>query len=166
MLIILSPAKIQDFSKQYVIDKYTLPAFLKEAEIIINELRTFSSPELAKLLKINNEIARINSDRHFNWHTPFTTDNAKQSVLVFHGEVFHGLDAISFDKDDFEFAQDNMRILSGLYGVLRPLDLIQPYRIDIGDSFKFKNGMNLYAFGKIKLLLTSLMQLKQATILF
>jgi cytoplasmic iron level regulating protein YaaA (DUF328/UPF0246 family) len=146
MLIILSPAKIQNFRPQKFINDYTLPEFMKEAESIVNEIRQLSAYELSKLLCINANLAQLNADRYFNWQQPFTIENAKQAVLTFNGEVFHGLDAKSFSADDFSYLQSHLRIFSGLYGILRPLDLIQPYRLEISTKLQIETAKNLYTF--------------------
>ena len=146
MILLLSPAKIQNFTSQQYVNDYTLPAFLDSAEILVHKIKQLSRTELAELLDINSNLAQLNADRHFNWQVPFTTKNAKQTVFVFNGEVFRGLDAGSFTPDEFVYLQSHLRILSGLYGVLRPLDLIQPYRLDVSTRLDTGTGKNLYAF--------------------
>ena len=146
MILLLSPAKIQNFSHQHYVTDYTMPEFLDSAELLVHKIKELSRDELAELLEINSHLARLNTDRHFNWQIPFTPNNAKQTVFVFNGEVFHGLDAKSFSPDEFTYLQKHLRILSGLYGVLRPLDLIQPYRLDVSTKLKTDAGNNLYAF--------------------
>lgn len=146
MIILLSPAKIQNFDKQSIIADYTQPQFSHEAEELIQLLRQLSASELAKLLETNAKISQQNIDRHLNWHLPFTAENAKQTVLVFNGEVFHGLDAKSLNPEEFSYMQSHLRILSGLYGILRPLDLIQPYRLDVSTKLANNKGENIYAF--------------------
>jgi cytoplasmic iron level regulating protein YaaA (DUF328/UPF0246 family) len=146
MLLLLSPAKIQNFTPQQFVTEYTLPEFLDSAEVLVNKIKQLSLLELAGLLDINSNLAQLNADRHFNWQVPFTPDNAKQTVFVFNGEVFHGLDAGSLTQNEITYLQSHLRILSGLYGVLRPLDLIQPYRLDVSTKLKTDAGNNLYAF--------------------
>jgi len=146
MLILLSPAKIQNFMPQQFVTEFTQPEFLKEAERLVHEIRQLSVFDLSKLLSINANLANLNADRYFNWHMPFTMENAKQAVLVFNGEVFHGLDAKRFSSDDFDYLQSHLRILSGLYGILCPLDLIQPYRLEISTKLQIENVKDLYAF--------------------
>jgi cytoplasmic iron level regulating protein YaaA (DUF328/UPF0246 family) len=146
MLLLLSPAKIQNFTPQQYIADYTMPEFLDAAKVLVNKIKHLSRSELAELLDINSNLAQLNADRHFNWQVPFTPQNAKQAVFVFNGEVFHGLDARSFSTDEFSYLQSHLRILSGLYGVLRPLDLIQPYRLDVSTRLKTEAGDNLYSF--------------------
>jgi len=151
MIILLSPAKIQDFKKESSLGKSTQPDFLNEAESLVSQVRRLSVSALADLLQINPSLARLNADRFGQWHRPFTTKNAKQTVLVFNGEVFHGLDVRTLAKEHFNYLQGHLRIYSGLYGSLRPFDLIQAYRLDFGDTFLTENGENLYAFWRDKL---------------
>jgi len=151
MLILLSPAKIQNFEKQNLIKTFTLPKFMHEAEQLISSMRNLSPSEISKLLSINSKLTELNYDRYFNWHLPFTLENAKQAALVFDGEVFRGLNAPTFTDADFEYAQQHLMILSGLYGALRPLDLIQPYRLEISSALVNEKGRNLYAFWQEKL---------------
>ena len=148
MLLLLSPAKIQNFTPQHYVTEFTLPEFLKEAEFLVHKIKQLSRNELAELLDINSNLAKLNADRHFNWQVPFSANNAKQTVFVFNGEVFHGIDAKTFSADEFTYLQSHLRILSGLYGILRPLDLIQPYRLDVSTRLKTSAGNNLYAFWK------------------
>jgi len=150
MLVLISPAKIQNFKPQTVTELYTLPEFLKQSEQLIQLIKELSTSELAKLLDINSSLTQLNIDRYFNWHLPFSPQNAKQAVLTFDGEAFRGLNAKTFSSNDFDYAQSHLRILSGLYGVLRPLDLIQPYRIDVSSKLQNSKGSDLYAFWKEK----------------
>ena len=150
MLVLISPAKIQNFKPQSVTEQYTLPEFLKQSEQLIQLIKELSTSELAKLLDINSNLTQLNIDRYFNWHLPFSPQNAKQAVLTFDGEAFRGLNAKTFSSDDFDYAQSHLRILSGLYGVLRPLDFIQPYRIDVSSKLRNPKGSDLYAFWKEK----------------
>jgi cytoplasmic iron level regulating protein YaaA (DUF328/UPF0246 family) len=151
MLILLSPAKIQNFAPQQLTNTFTQPTFLKEAEKLVHEIRQLSAYELSKLLSINANLGQLNADRYFNWKKPFTPNNAKQAVLAFNGEVFHGLDAKSFSNDDFDYAQSHLCILSGLYGALRPLDLIQPYRLEISTKLQVDTAKDMYTFWGDKL---------------
>lgn len=150
MIVLLSPAKIQDFKPEAPLAKSTQPQFLNEAEILVNQVRRLSVSALADLLQVNPSLARLNADRFGQWHRPFSDKNAKQTVLVFNGEVFHGLDVRTLDPAHLGYLQDHLRIFSGMYGLLKPFDLIQPYRLDIGDSFLTEEGQNLYAFWKEK----------------
>ncbi|MDD3078123.1 MAG: peroxide stress protein YaaA [Paludibacter sp.] len=146
MLIILSPTKIQNFKDKSVTAQHSLPENIHESQKLVKLIRKLSPAELGKLLDINNQLTQLNFDRFFNWHFPFTLQNAKQAVLVFDGEVFRGLNAKSFSEEDFEYAQQHLRILSGLYGILKPLDLIQPYRLEVSSKLVNDKGKDLYAF--------------------
>lgn len=146
MQLILSPAKRLDFESKPKFDKSTQPVFLKESEILIRELRKRSKSELKEMMGISGQLAELNAERYQNWQRPFTNDNAKQAALAFNGEVYEGLDANTLSMDDMDFAQNHMFILSGLHGILRPLDLIQPYRLEMGSKFKTEQWKNLYDF--------------------
>ncbi len=151
MLILLSPAKIQNFIAPAPTAEYSIPVYLKEAEKLIQELKSYSIRELTSLMQVNVKIAEQNAERFFNWHRPFTPDNAKQALWVYNGEVFHGLDAGSMKDSEIGFAQQHLRILSGLYGILRPLDLIQAYRLDVSHKLGPTFGADLYEFWRDKI---------------
>ncbi|MDE2440135.1 MAG: peroxide stress protein YaaA [Betaproteobacteria bacterium] len=146
MLILLSPAKALDFKTPPHITGYTLPAYLKQSEILIQQLRKLSPADIAKLMDLSDPLALLNFNRYADWSLPFSPDNAKQSVLAFDGDVYDGLSAKTLSADDLDFAQRHVRILSGLYGLLKPLDLMQPYRLEMGTRFANKAGKDLYAF--------------------
>jgi len=146
MLAILSPAKTLDFAPPSRRLAYSIPALLSDSEQLLDVLRTKSESQLEKLMKISNKLATLNRTRYSDWSTPFTPENAKQCLLAFRGDVYQGLEADTFKKADFDYAQKHLRILSGLYGILRPLDLIQAYRLEMGTSLKTKRGQNLYDF--------------------
>lgn len=146
MLIVISPAKTLDYETPPVTRHHTQPAMLKYSRRLIGELRGHSARDLAKLMKLSEKLARLNYERYQAWKTPFTTGNAKQAVLAMRGEVYAGLDAGSLNDNDFDYAQRHLRILSGLYGVLRPLDLMQPYRLEMGTRLPNPEGRDLYAF--------------------
>jgi len=146
MLIIISPAKILNLKPQNKVTDYTIPEFLNKTEQLIQYMRQLSIDDLADLYASNITIAKTNYARFYNWQLPFTKENAKQAVLMFNGEVFNGLDAKSLNLDDFAYLQNHLRILSGLYGVLRPLDLMQPYRLDIGSKFEPLECNSLYDY--------------------
>lgn len=162
MLIILSPAKIQNFEPQTITSLHSEPQFLREAQQLVDLMRELSPSELAKLLDTNVNLAQLNFDRFFNWHQPFTPENSKQAVLVFDGEVYRGLHAKSFLENDFEYAQQHLRLLSGLYGVLRPLDLIQAYRLEVSSKLKNPSGKDLYAYWREKVTEAIITDLKNA----
>lgn len=146
MLTVISPAKTLDYETPPVTQKATQPQFLEHAASLIAEARTMSSDEIQALMGVSKKIADINHERFRSWETPFSLDNAKQSILAFKGDVYTGLDAETLSSDALNFAQNHLRILSGLYGLLRPLDLMQPYRLEMGLKFANKQGGNLYEF--------------------
>lgn len=152
MIVLLSPAKTLDFETEAVTSSASQPEFLNEAEQLISKLKKLSSNQVQKLMSVNPEIAELNVQRFQTWQTPFHGGNAKQAMLSFTGEVYRGLSANTFNEPEFEFAQQHLRILSGLYGILRPLDLIQPYRLEMGTKFKMNSkAENLYQFWGTKI---------------
>ena len=152
MLILLSPAKSLDFQSPPHIAQYTQPAFLEQSASLIRQLRRLSPADIATLMTLSDALARLNFHRYADWHLPFSPDNAKQAALAFDGDVYDGLDARTLSADDLAFAQRQVRILSGLYGILRPLDLMQPYRLEMGTQLANEAGKDLYAFWGERLL--------------
>ena len=146
MLILLSPAKSLDYETPLATKKYTEPLMLDRAAELIDVLAPMGPQKLAKLMSISAPLAEENAARFLDWSTPFTPDNARPAVLAFNGDVYRGLDPTSFSQRDFTHAQKTIRILSGLYGVLRPLDLMQPYRLEMGSKLKNPGGRDLYQF--------------------
>lgn len=146
MLAVISPAKRLDFTSDATTAKHTLPAFLKESKQLIDVLRGKSPADIAALMGLSTELADLNYERYGAWHTPFTADNARQAALAFSGDVYLGLDARTLNDRDWAWAQKHLRILSGLYGLLKPLDLIQPYRLEMGTKLGNPRGGDLYAF--------------------
>lgn len=146
MLTVISPAKTLDFDTPSHTKKHTQPRFLAQSEKLIEQLKKLSSQEIASLMSISDKLAGLNMARFQQWQTPFTEDNAKQAILAFKGDVYTGLDAETLDEKGLDFAQQHLRVLSGLYGVLRPLDLMQPYRLEMGTSFQNDAGRDLYTF--------------------
>lgn len=146
MLVVISPAKTLDFDTPPKTKLFTLPDYLDASQQLIDRARQWSALDIAELMQVSMKIAELNFDRFEQWHTPFTPDNAKQAVLAFKGDVYTGLDADTFKAADFKFAQNHLRILSGLYGLLRPLDLMQPYRLEMGRKVDTERGKNLYEF--------------------
>lgn len=146
MLIVLSPAKTLDFDIQPQAEVFTQPQFLEQAAELVENLKQYTPPQLQKVMKINAKLAELNVQRYADWHMPFNSGNAKPAVLVFKGEVYNGLKADTFSADDLQYSQNHLRILSGLYGVLRPLDLMQPYRLEMGIKLKTKKGIDLYKY--------------------
>lgn len=146
MLIVISPAKTLDFDSPANTPIYTQPQLLKQSESLIDVLTTQSPLDIEKLMKISAKLAELNVERYHQWSLPFTEENAKQAMLAFKGDVYTGLEAQNFSETDFEYAQNHLRILSGLYGILRPLDLIQAYRLEMGIKLENPKGKNLYEF--------------------
>lgn len=146
MLTILSPAKTLNFEKQVLVFEYSIPSFIEDSERLVLELKKYSVKKLSVLMKINSKLAQLNYERFQSWQPPFSASNAKQAILTFKGDVYHGLEADTFSQEDFEFAQQNLVMLSGLYGVLKSLDLIQPYRLEMGTKLKTRKWKNLYEF--------------------
>lgn len=146
MLILISPAKTLDFDTPVKTRTATQPEFLAQAETLVSELRPLTPDRLSALMHISDKLATLNFERYLEWHTPFTRDNARQAVMAFKGDVYTGLEADTFSAAELRFAQQHLRILSGLYGVLRPLDLIQPYRLEMGTRFANPRGKDLYEF--------------------
>jgi len=146
MLIVVSPAKTLDYETPSKTKVFTTPDYLEESQKLIHRLRRLSSLDIAELMKVSKKIADLNFDRYEAWNKKFTEKNAKQAVLAFKGDVYTGLDAESFNARDFKYAQQHLRMLSGLYGLLRPLDLMQAYRLEMGSSLDTERGKNLYEF--------------------
>lgn len=146
MLIFLSPAKSLDYKTPPHVATHSLPAYLKQSEMLIKQLRKLSPADIANLMDLSDPLALLNFNRYADWSLPFSPENAKQAVLAFDGDVYDGLSAKTLSADDLDFAQSQVRILSGLYGILKPLDLIQPYRLEMGTKFANKAGKDLYAF--------------------
>lgn len=148
MLILLSPAKSLDYDSSFICKNYTTPHFAKETEKLILELKKFSVSDLEKLMVISQKLAELNFSRFQNFEKKFDLKNSRQSLLAFDGDVYDGFDKKNLSEKDFEFAQNHLRILSGLYGILKPLDLMQPYRLEMGTNFKNLKfpAKNLYQF--------------------
>ena len=146
MLIVLSPAKSLDFDTKARTRKFTEPEYLAESTQLVGQLQKLSPEDFSELMHISSDLGELNHMRFANWHTPFDLKNSKQAIFAFKGDVYIGLEAEKFSRADLNFAQNHLRILSGLYGLLRPLDLMQPYRLEMGSKFKNKKGKNLYEF--------------------
>jgi len=150
MLIVISPAKSLDFDSAPTTDHFTMPEMLDESEKLVARLRRMKPKQLSDLMGISASLGQLNYERYQTWHQPFTPANAKQAVLAFNGDVYQGLDANTLSEDNLLQLQKKLRILSGLYGVLRPLDLMQPYRLEMGTKLKYQRSDDLYAFWKKK----------------
>jgi cytoplasmic iron level regulating protein YaaA (DUF328/UPF0246 family) len=148
MLIVISPAKTLDYESPPGVDTFSQPEYLDQSQILIDKLRKQTTNKLGKLMKISPALSELNKQRYQQWQPPFEPDNAKQAVFAFKGDVYVGLEADNMSKTDLNWAQQHLRILSGLYGLLRPLDLMQPYRLEMGTALKTRRGRNLYEFWK------------------
>ncbi|MGQ8338342.1 peroxide stress protein YaaA [Sunxiuqinia sp. A32] len=151
MIAIISPAKSLDFKTKPVIEDHTIPIYLNDAKKINKQLKTLSPQELVKLMGISAKLAELNFERNFQWKPPFTPENAKQAALAFNGDVYLGLDANTLTANEFKIAQERIRILSGLYGLLKPLDLIQAYRLEMGTRLQIGKYKDLYDFWQLKI---------------
>ena len=148
MKIVISPAKSLDFERSLPTDKYSLPQFLGEAEKLNKVLAKKKPKALSALMGISNQLAELNWERNQDFSLPFTPDNARPAVYAFSGDVYLGLDAYSLPEAKLDKLQDSLRILSGLYGILKPLDLMQPYRLEMGTQLKVGRKKNLYEYWK------------------
>jgi cytoplasmic iron level regulating protein YaaA (DUF328/UPF0246 family) len=146
MLITLSPSKGQDFETPALSKTCSKPQALKDSELLIRELRQISWQDIQQLMSVSENIAKLNTDRYKSFKTPFTPKNAKQAIFAFKGDVYSGIDIEEYSEADLDYAQNHLRILSGLYGCLRPLDLIQPYRLEMKTKLHNVRGENLYQF--------------------
>lgn len=146
MVTIISPSKTQDFSTNNVPEEYSQPQLLEQSEILAGELRRKSPEDIKSLMDVSDKIAELNYERFQQFSTPFTSDNAKQALYAFKGDVYTGIDLKNYGEEELAFAQQHLRILSGLYGLLRPLDLIQPYRLEMKIKLANPRGKDLYTF--------------------
>jgi cytoplasmic iron level regulating protein YaaA (DUF328/UPF0246 family) len=162
MLTVISPAKTLDYETPLVTDAFTQPTQLTQSRKLIRRLRELGSDDLSRLMKISDNLAELNRQRFRKWKTPFKPDNARQALFAFKGDVYLGLDAYSLDTDSVDYAQQHLRILSGLYGLLRPLDLMQPYRLEMGTRLNTDAGSNLYQFWDERITRALNQELKQA----
>lgn len=145
MLTLLSPSKTLN-EDACSVEKATKPVLLDSSKVLIKRLKSMSKKDISKLMGISDKLSELNFDRFQSFSTPFTPKNAKPALTYFKGDVYEGLKAEDFDKKDFEFAQKHLRILSGLYGLLRPMDLMQAYRLEMGTKLKNEKGKDLYEF--------------------
>lgn len=146
MLIVLSPAKSLDYETPATTDEHTLPIFINDSAKLIGLLKKMSLQEIAQLMDLSDKLAALNLTRYSEWSKTFTAKNSKQAILAFNGDVYEGLDASTLTKKQLRFAQDHLRVLSGLYGILKPLDLMQAYRLEMGTALANPSGKDLYAF--------------------
>ncbi|MEO0316326.1 MAG: hypothetical protein RL404_3 [Pseudomonadota bacterium] len=146
MILVLSPAKSLDYETPIAANKHTLPDFIPRSAELVSVLREMSPAQIGRLMSISDTLAHLNAARFADWRKTFTEANARQAILAFDGDVYDGLGARSLDQRQLDWAQKHVRILSGLYGLLRPLDLIQPYRLEMGTRLPTTRGKDLYAF--------------------
>lgn len=146
MLYVVSPAKNLDYETPAVIDDFTLPQLMEDAQELAEVCVKLTPQDLSSLMHISDKLAGLNAARFAQWQPDFTPENAKQAILAFNGDVYTGIEATTFSPVDFEYAQQHLRILSGLYGLLRPLDLMQAYRLEMGTKLENPRGKNLYEF--------------------
>ena len=146
MYFLLSPDKNLNETRDFTPKMYSEPPLLEEAELLMNDLRPLAPQQLAELMHISDKLALLNAERNANWQPPFTPENAKQAIYMFNGDVYEGIDAYHRNENEISYIHNHVRILSGLYGVLRPLDLMQPYRLEMGTALPNLRGKNLYEF--------------------
>ena len=151
MKLVISPAKSLDFTRSLPTESNSKACFLKEAESLNNILRDKSPQELSELMSISSSLGELNYQRNNSWKLPFNSSNSRQAIYAFNGDVYKGIDAYSISEDKIELMQDTVRIISGLYGLLKPLDLIQPYRLEMGTKMSVGSNKNLYEFWRRKL---------------
>ena len=151
MKVLLSPAKSLDYKSQLPTKKNSFLCFEKEAEYLNSILKTKSPKDLSELMGISSKIADLNYERNHDWSLPFTPKNSRQAVYAFSGDVYKGLDAYSISTNNIDFMQSSVRIISGLYGLIKPLDLIQPYRLEMGTKLSFDSNKNLYDYWRKKI---------------
>ncbi|MGG6178680.1 peroxide stress protein YaaA [Pantoea allii] len=146
MLMVISPAKTLDYESPLATQRFTQPALLEKSQQLIKIARKLSPAQVASLMSISDKLAHLNAERFNSWQPDFSLENARQAILAFKGDVYTGLQAETFSEKDFDFAQEHLRMLSGLYGLLRPLDLMQPYRLEMGIKLANPAGQDLYSF--------------------
>lgn len=151
MLAVISPSKSLDFESQLPTDLHTQPEFLGESEALIELLRGYSEVDLQDLMRISEKLAQLNVERYQTFETPFDLGNARPAIFAFTGDVYTDFELSAYREEDLDYLQRHLRILSGLYGLLRPLDLIQPYRLEMGTRLENARGKNLYEFWGDKL---------------
>lgn len=146
MLMVISPAKTLDFETPPTTKRFTQPQYLDHSQELISQLRELAPAQIAELMHLSDKLAGLNAARFGSWTPAFTPENAKQALLAFKGDVYTGLQAETLSEDQLDYAQKHLRMLSGLYGLLRPLDLMQPYRLEMGTRLANARGKDLYAF--------------------
>lgn len=167
MIVLMNSSKTLDFQSRANIAKYTVPEFNEDAEILVKTLRTLSKSDFAKVMKVSEKLADLNLERYANWQTDLKSTTGKQALLAFKGDIYSGMDVDNYKIKDFDFAQKHVRILSGLYGILRPLDLMQPYRLEMATKLNTSRGKNMYQFwgNKINNSLKKMLQQEKSGVL-
>ena len=151
MIILMNSSKTLDFGQKTRISEHTTPEFSEDAEILVKALRKLSKPDFSTLMKVSEKLAKLNIERYANWQPQLKISTGKQALLAFKGDIYSGMEVDNYKPKDFDFAQKHVRILSGLYGILRPLDLIQPYRLEMAAKLATTRGKNLYQFWGAKI---------------
>ena len=146
MLMVISPAKTLDFETPPSTTRFTQPQYLDHSQELITQLRDLTPAQIGELMHLSDKLSGLNAARFGSWNPAFTPENAKQALLAFKGDVYTGLQAETLSEKELSYAQDHLRMLSGLYGLLRPLDLMQPYRLEMGTKLANSRGKDLYAF--------------------
>ena len=146
MLMVISPAKTLDYETPPATQRFTQPQYLDHSQTLIEQLRELSPQQIGELMHLSDKLSGLNAARFGSWTPAFTPENAKQALLAFKGDVYTGLNAVDFSEADFDYAPTHLRMLSGLYGLLRPLDLMMPYRLEMGTKLANARGKDLYAF--------------------
>ena len=151
MIVLMNSSKTLDFKQQAPFSKHTVPELIEDAEILVKELRKLSVSDISKLMKVSEKLAKLNFERYSDWQTQLKGSKAKQALAAFKGDIYSGLDIENYTRKEYDFAQKHLRILSGLYGVLRPLDLILPYRLEMATKLATARGKNIYQFWGAKI---------------
>ncbi len=146
MIVLMNSSKTMDFQRKAKIAKHTVPKFNEDAEILVKTLRKLSKAEFTKVMKVSDKLADLNIERYANWRADLKPSEGKQALLAFKGDIYSGMDVDNYNIEGFNFAQKHVRILSGLYGILRPMDLVQPYRLEMATKLTTPRGKNLYQF--------------------
>ncbi len=146
MIVLMNSSKTLDFQNRANITKHTVPEFNDDAQILVKTLRKLSKSEFSKVMKVSQKLADLNIERYAKWRSDLKSSDAKQALVAFRGDIYSGMDVDNYKAKDFNFAQKHVRILSGLYGILRPLDLMQPYRLEMATKLNTSRGKNMYQF--------------------
>jgi cytoplasmic iron level regulating protein YaaA (DUF328/UPF0246 family) len=146
MIIVINSSKTLDFQQAAPNFKCTIPEFMNDADFLVKKMQALSEADIAELMGISTKLAKLNVERYQQWQTPFTSSNARPSLMAFKGDVYSGINVENYSSKEFDFAQKHLRILAGLYGILRPLDLIQPYRLEMATKLSTPKGKDLYQF--------------------